>query len=111
VLVRALCVEGHVLSALVGVWNEGSSVLEPGTGVEAAFLSNAQVLAYSMLEECCIVYEGEVSIETAVLKGRDLYLGFWVDGKHYSRIVRNALDGVTPGGVTPVGVTPVKEAK
>jgi hypothetical protein len=80
------------MSAMIGVWNRKTLRLEPGSERDAAFLGNARLLATSTLESRGIAYAGEVRIETAVLKGRDLYLGFWVDGKHYARILRDALE-------------------
>jgi hypothetical protein len=77
---------------MVGVWNEERGVIEPGSERVAALLGNACLLAISILELHRIAYDGEVRIETAVLKGCDLYLGFWVDGKHYARILRDALE-------------------
>jgi hypothetical protein len=78
---------------MIGVWNEETKEMCPGSEREVAVLSRAQSLAIFMLENHGISYEGEVRIETAVLRGRDLYLGFWVDGKHYARILRDALGG------------------
>ena len=80
------------LSAIVGVWNDGKQAME-SCDREPSLLGSAMALAYMVLENHGISYEGEVSIETAVLKGRDLYLGFWVDGKHYARILRDAFGG------------------
>lgn len=81
------------MKAMVGVWNTEREAMDSGSEQEAAFLSNARLLAISMLENHGIPYEGEVQIETAVLMARDFYLGFWVGGKHYARIIRDAFGG------------------